>query len=150
MKKIFLIIIFVMVLSGCKKEEYFTCKIDLYNDIEEYELNAVYKVYHDGSFVTKVEKKETYISSNEETIDYFYEYKNLEYQSLESLYGGVVYNIDLKKGKVIMNSTIDMTITNIKKMVKNKFIDRDYVVSNKFTVSGIKKRYQEKGAICDK
>lgn len=148
MRKIFLIIIFVLILSGCKKEEYFTCKIDLYNDIQEYELNAIYKVYHDGSFVTKVEKKEKYISNNEETLDYFFEYKNLEYQSIESLYGGITYNVDLKEDKVIMNSTIDMTITNIKKMLKNKYIDKDYVVSNKLTISGIKKRYEEKGAIC--
>ena len=40
-------------------------KIKDYNDIQEYELNAVYKVYHDGSFVTKVEKEEIYISNNE-------------------------------------------------------------------------------------
>ena len=29
-----------------------------------------------------------------------------------------------------------------------KYIDKDYVVSNKLTISGIKKRYEEKGAIC--
>lgn len=149
MRKIFLIFIFVLILSGCKKEESFICTINLYNDIQEYELNAIYKVYHDGSFVTKVEKKEKYISNNEETLDYFFEYKNLEYQSVESLYGGITYNVDLKEDKVIMNSTIDMTITNIKKMLKNKYIDKDYVVSNKLTISGIKKRYEEKGAICD-
>ena len=148
MRKIFLIIIFVLILSGCKKEEYFNCKIDLYNDIQEYELNAIYKVYHDGSFVTKVEKEEKYISNNEETLDYFFEYKNLEYQSIESLYGGITYNVDLKEDKVIMTSNIDMTITNIKKMIQNKYIDKDYVVSNKLTISGIKKRYEEKGAIC--
>ena len=90
-----------------------------------YEFNANYKVYHDGSFVTKVEKEEEYISNKEETLNYFFEYKNLEYQSIESLYGGITYNVDLKEDKVIINSNIDMTIANIKKMIQNKYIDKE-------------------------
>ena len=48
-----------------------------------------------------------------------------------------------------MNSIMDMNLIDIKKMVKNKYIDRDYVVSNKLTTGGIKNMYKEKGATCD-
>ena len=42
-----------------------------------------------------------------------------------------------------------MELVDIKKMVKDKKIDKDYVISNKLTTSGIVKIYESKGAICD-
>jgi len=42
-----------------------------------------------------------------------------------------------------------MNLVDIKKMIKNKYIDRDYINSNKLTTGGIKNIYKEKGAICD-
>ena len=151
MKKIYfsILCISILLLTGCSKEKYFTCKIDLYNDIQEYELNAEYKIYYKNSFVTKIEKEEIYISENEDTLDYFNEYKNLEYSNINNLYGGTTYNIDLKEDRVKMVANIDMNLVDISKMIKDKYIDRDYVVSNKLTTGGIKNIYKEKGAICD-
>ena len=48
-----------------------------------------------------------------------------------------------------MNATIDMSVADIKKMVKNNYIDRDYVSLNKLTTGGIKLIYESKGATCD-
>lgn len=151
MKKIIIYISFIsiLLLTGCSREKYFTCKIDLNNNIEEYKLDALYKVYYKNSFVTKVEKEEIYISDNEETLEYFNEYKNLEYKNINSLYGGTTYNVDLKEDKVVLNATIDMNLVDMDKIIKNKYIDKDYIVSNKLTVSGIKYIYKSKGAKCD-
>jgi len=151
MKKIFISVLFIsiLLLTGCTNEKYFICEIDLNNDIDEYKLNAEYKIYYKNSFVTKIEKEEVYTSSNEDTLEYFNEYKNLEYGNINSLYGGTTYNVDLKEDKVILNATIDMNLVDVNKMVKNKYIDKDYVISNKLTVSGIKYIYKSKGAKCD-
>ena len=139
----------VLFFTGCSKEKYFTCKIDLTNKQQEYYLNAEYKIYYKNSFVTKIEKEEIYISENEDTINYFYEAKYLEYLNMNNLYGGTIYTLEKKESKVKLNASIDMETADIKKMIKNKFIDRDYVVSNKLTTGGIKNIYKEKGAICD-
>ena len=151
MKKIFIIILFIsiLLLTGCSKEKYFTCKIDLENKNEDYKLDAEYKIYYKNSYVTKVEKIEVYESDNEDTLEYFNEYKNLEYEDLNSLYGGITHTIDLKENKITLNATLDMSLVDIVKMVKNGYVDRDYVVSNKLTTGGIKYIYKAKGAICD-
>ena len=126
MKKVFLLLI-VILLSGCSKENYFTCKIDLENKIQEYQLNAVYKVYYKNSFVTKIEKKEIYTTDNEETYNYFNEYKNLEYTNLNNLYGGTTYTISLEGNKVILDATINMNFVEIKQMIKDRYINNDYI-----------------------
>lgn len=151
MKKIFYILCFVCIifLSGCNKEEYFICKINVDNDIQEYHLSAVYKVYHEKSFVTKIEKEERYISKKEETLNYFEQYKDLEYKNLNNLYGGVTYSIGLEENKVILNATIDMSLVDVEKMVKDNYLDEYHVNSNKLTTGGIKMLYEQKGATCD-
>jgi hypothetical protein len=115
----------------------------------EYHLSATYKVYYKNSYVTKVEKNEIYETDNEDTYNYFNEAKDLEYQNLNNLYGGIIHNISLKENKVILDAIIDMSIADIKKMIKNKYIDIDYVIGNNLTVGGIKNIYKEKGIICD-
>lgn len=148
MKKIFMIIC-ILFLTGCNKEEYFTCTINLYNETQEYKLKAVYKVFHEDSFVTRIEKEERYISFNEDTLNYFNEYKNLEYANINNLYGGTTYTVDLKENEVKLNASIDMSLVDIKRMLKDNYIDSDYVISNKLSTAGIKNIYKEKGAICD-
>ena len=148
MKKVVLLLIIIL-LTGCSKDKYFTCKIDLNNEQMEYHLNATYKVYYKNSYVTKIEKREIYQTDNEDTYNYFNEAKNLEYVNLNNLYGGITHTISLEENKVILDATIDMSIVDIKKMIKNKYIDRDYVIGNNLTVGGIKNIYKEKGATCD-
>lgn len=148
MKRIVLLLI-VVLLTGCSKDKYFTCEIDLNNEQMEYHLNATYKVYYKNSYVTKIEKNEIYETDNEDTYNYFNEAKNLEYINLNNLYGGITHTISLEENKVILDATYDMSIVDIKKMLKNKYIDRYYVIGNNLTVGGIKNIYKEKGAICD-
>ena len=148
MKRIFPLIMIIL-LTGCTKEKYFTCKIDLNNELMEYNLNATYKVYYKDSYVTRIEKNEIYKTENKETLNYFNEYKNLEYMNLNNLYGGTSYTVDLKENKVILDATINMNEVDIKKMIKDEYINEDYVIKNNLTVGGIKNIYREKGAICD-
>ena len=148
MKKIFLPI-FVLFLVGCSKNEYITCNIDIHNKIENYNMNGVYKIYYKDNFVTSIEKKETYISSDETMIDYFNESNNLEYYNLSDLYGGVSYEINSDETSVNLDVNINLELLDIKKMVKDNKIDKDYVMSNKLTKSGMVKFYESKGAICD-
>ena len=148
MKKVVLLLIIIL-LTGCSKDKYFICKIDLDNEQLQYHLDATYKVHYKNSYVIKIEKNEIYETNNEDTYNYFNEYKNLEYMNLNNLYGGITHTVSLKENKVILDATFDMSMVDIKKMIKNKYIDRDYVIGNNLTVGGIKNIYKEKGATCD-
>lgn len=148
LKIMFLLVVFIC-MSGCGNEKYFVCTIDLDNSKENYSLNATYKVYYDGNYVTKIEKNDYYSSNDLTVLDYFKEYKTLEYDNLNSLYGGFDYSVDLNENDLIFNTTINLEDVDIKKMLSNGDINSDYVVSNKLTTSGIKYLYKAKGAICE-
>ena len=138
-----------MFLVGCSKNNYITCNIEVENKIENYNMNGIYKIYYKNNFVTNIEKQETYISPDQGVIEYFNEVKNLEYYNLNDLYNGFSYEIINEENSVGINVTIDLELVDIKQMLKDKKIDKDYVVSNKLTTSGIVKIYESKGAICD-
>ena len=110
MKKVFLSFLFLtfFLLVGCTKEKSFNCKIDIYNEVDEYKLIANYKIYYKNTEVLKIEKDEKYISDNEKTLEYFNEYKKLEHENLNNLYGEVLYNISDSENEVIIKSTIDI------------------------------------------
>ena len=96
MKKYFVIFILLTCLTGCNKDKYFTCKIDLYNELQEYKLDSIYKVYYEDSYVIKIEKKEIYMSELEDTLKYLNQYKILEYENINNLYGKVEYSVKTK------------------------------------------------------
>lgn len=148
MKKI-ISFIFILFLVGCNKKDFITCDIEVDNKLKNYTMSGTYKIYYNDNYVTNIEEKEIYISSDKEIIEYFYESKDLDYYNLNDIYKG--YNYDIKKDdtSVSITSNIDMSLVNIKKMLKNKEIDKDYVISNKLTTSGAVKIYESKGAICD-
>jgi len=127
----------IILLTGCTKEEYFTCKIELNNEVQEYKLDAEYKVYYKNSYVTKVEKKEIYISDNRDTLDYFYEYKNLEYTNINNLYGGVTHNVIKDSNQVILKSVFEILKSEILDLTKD-IISSLVSILSKLTVSSLK------------
>lgn len=148
MKKI-IIIIFALFLVGCSKEEMFTCNVEVENNLQNYTMKGVYTIYYKDNYVTKIEKKEQYISPDEEIINYLKESKELEYYNLNDLYGGYTYEVRDSETSVAIISNIDLSLVDLKKMEQDKKIDKDYVIGNKLTKSGIVRVYESKGAICD-
>lgn len=148
MKKIIVLII-ALFLVGCTKEEMITCNIEVGNDLQNYTMKGIYNIYYKDNYVTKIEKKEQYISPNEDVITYLNDSKNLEYYNLNDLYGGYTYEIKNSETALAITSKIDLSLVDLKKMEQDKKIDKDYVVGNRLTTSGIVRVYESKGAICD-
>lgn len=148
MKKI-IILIFALFLVGCSKEETIICNIELDNKLQNYTTKGIYIVYYKDNFVTRIEKKEQYLSPDEEVINYLNESKSLEYYNLNDLYGGYTYDIKNSETSVAIISNIDLSLVDLKKMEQDKKIDKDYIVGNRLTKSGIVRVYESKGAICD-
>lgn len=148
MKKI-IVLIFTLFLVGCSKEEMFTCNIEVENNLQNYTMKGIYTIHYKDNYVTRIEKKERYISSDEEIINYLKESKELEYYNLNDLYGGYIYDIKSSETGVAIISNIDLSLVDLKKMEQDKKIDKDYVINNKLTKSGIVRVYESKGAICD-
>ena len=151
MKKIRIIFIFTLLilLTGCGKDKYIKCTIDINNTLENYNLVGTYKVYYNKNYVTRIEKEETYSSEKEDVLKYFEDKENLEYQRLNDLYGGYEYIVKRDMEKVKVSSKVDMGVVLVKEMVNNNDLDKDYVVNNKLTTTGAKYIYTSKGAICE-
>ena len=72
----------------------------------------------------------------------------MEYQNLYN-YGGIEYSVELIDNKVKIISTREVKDMNVKNMIKDKLIDRDYTSANRLTLYGMKDYYEAKGAVCD-
>lgn len=134
--------------AGCSNK-YISCDIEVENNVQNYNMTGSYKIYYKDNYVTKIEKSEKYISNDEDVISFFEESKNLEYSNLNDLYKGYKYSIKSYETSVFVDVLIDMELVNLKQLVKDKQIDKDYVINGKLTTSGIVRFYESKGAICD-
>lgn len=146
MKKI-LILILIILITGCKSK-YITCTINLKNESMNYSFDAKYKIYYKSKYVTKIVKEERYISDNKDTFKYLSESKELEYSMLKNSYGGYDYTIDTTRTGVKIKATIDVSNLDVEKMVSDKVIDKYYTAKDEILLSGIKKYYESKSAIC--
>lgn len=144
-----IILILLLVITGCSGDKSFICKMDIENDIQDYKLDGTYTIYYKDSYVTKIEKIEKYNSINQDTLDYLNEYLNLDYENLNKKYNGYTYDVLLSEDYVRLESVIDMNLVDVKKMKKDKYIEEDYVIGENITTSGIKYFYEQKGAICE-
>lgn len=143
MKKVFLV--FILLLTGCKSK-YITCKIDIDNKVENYKQESVYKIYYKNNYATKIEKEDVYKSDEEDKIKYLKEINELLLNNYES---GFTYDIADTKNKLTINTNIDVNKLDLKKLVLEGKIDKDYVHSNKLTKTGLINLYESKGAKCD-
>ena len=149
MKKIFVLLSLFLLVGCTNKIKEGNCKIDLKNSDEGYTLKANYKIYYDkNEFVTKIEENITYKSDNESVLDFYYKSKSMEYQNLYN-YGGIEYSVELIDKEVKITSTRETKDMDVKKMIKNKLVDKDYTSANKLTLYGMKDYYEAKGAVCD-
>lgn len=146
MKKIFVLILIIL-LTGCKSK-YITCTINLNNDSMNYSLDAKYKIYYKSKYVTKIEKEERYITENKDTYKYLSDSKELEYSMLNNSYGGYKYTLDKTRTGIKIKATVDISKLDVQKMVSDKIIDKYYTSKDEILLSGIKKYYESKSAIC--
>lgn len=147
LKKVIFMCISIFLLTGCS-DKYFICKANIENNDMNYKLEAKYKIYYNKNYVTKIEKEDIYTSDDKSIINYFNDYKTLELDNSNDLYGGFEYKIDLTREKVKIETVIDLSIADVKKMVNNDYLSEDYVIGNKLTTTGAKYYYKERGAIC--
>ena len=149
MKKVFILLSLFLLVGCTNKIKEGNCKINLKNSDENYTLKANYKIYYDkNEYVTKIEESATYKSDDESVLDFYYKAKSMEYQNLYN-YGGIEYSVELIDNKVKIISTREVKDMNVKKLIKDKLIDRDYTSANRLTLYGMKDYYEAKGAVCD-
>lgn len=145
--KVFILLLCLM-LVGCGKKSYFTCNIDIDNNIDNYKHSGIYKIYYKGDYVTKIDKEDNYYSNNKNTLNYLNELNELQYYDLSDKYGGVTYVINSNEDSIEIKSSIDLKEFDIKSYSKDDKIDSNYVLSNKLLKNGIKRVYESRGAIC--
>ena len=147
MNKVFRILSLCLIvfLTGCGKNKYITCKIDIENNVDNYHQESVYKIYYNDDFAIKVDKEDIYTSSSKETIKYLNEINTLILNNYKS---GYTFKINKKDNKLKINTLVDISKIDLKQLILDKKISSDYVVSNKLLKNGLIKLYESKGAHC--
>lgn len=149
--KAFTLIGIILIISGCgKKEVMKTCTLTQTNSTQGYKLENEYKIYGTGKVVDKVVTTETVISDDDEILDYFEEYIDSTYETMNDNYGGYEYTIKKNNNKLIIETTIDYNKMNVKKYVEDNSVMKNYVNSdNKLLISGVTQIYELMGASCN-
>ncbi len=142
------VIVLIILLTGCSKTTTI-CESHINNSEQNYKENAKYTIYSKNNFVKKVSINEQYKSEDSNVIDYFDSYLKLTFLTLNEQYGNIEYKSKQIKNGIQYFVDIDFENTNIKEMVKNGYLDKDYVVNNQITTLGIKKMYESQGAKCN-
>lgn len=144
MKKI-LIIMALLLLTGCGNKV-MKCTVNTASD--KYTYEATYKIEYKGKYVSKITKDEKYIADNKDKYNYLKEYRELELDHMNATYGGYTYKMSANKHTINIKTTIDTSKLNANKLVDDGLISKYYVEKNKILVSGLRKYYESKNAIC--
>lgn len=144
-----IILILIIFLSGCSNESIISCKINIDNKKEEYASNFTYEIYYKDKYVKKIKINETYNSNVSSKINYFEELRKSENEYLNLIYGGFAYDINrVSPSELLVNINIDCDSTDIKQMVKDGYLSKNYVSGNRLTLIGAKSMFESIGATC--
>ena len=152
MKKVFLVLVSLLVFTGCGKEEkmgVINCTYNTKDVVNGYEVSAEYKINYKGDFVESVETTEIYTSKSSDIIEYFEEYLNNTYKQMDKAYGGYTYEITKSKDKVISEVKIDYNKIDLEQFIEDQPTLKNFSKDNKLTVAGIRSIYELMGATCE-
>ncbi len=152
MKKIIssLFLILVFSLTGCgNKEATIECNLNSKDPSNNYELKTDYTIHAKGDIVEYVETTETIISDKESVLNYFKEYVESTYKSMNDSYGGYDNKVTVDGNKLVSTTKIDYTKMDMEKFIKDNTAMKSYVnKNNQLKVEGVKKIYEQLGAVC--
>lgn len=127
-----------------------TCKLEKEDTANAYKLVTTYELTVENDLVTKNKMKEVVTSSKEETLDYFKNYMETTYKTMNEKYGGHEYKVTTNNNQVIANTTIDYNKTDMKKIIEDDSSMKLMVnEDNKVTLSGLKEVYETIGITCE-
>lgn len=152
MKKIIstLFLVLVFSLTGCgNKEAVIECNLNSKDPSNNYELKTDYIIHSKGNIVEYVETKETVISDKQSVLEYFKEYVESTYKSMNDTYGGYTNETKLDDNTLVSTTKVDYTKMDVEQFVKDNTAMKSYVnKNNQIKVEGIKKIYEQLGAVC--
>lgn len=152
MKKIIstLFLVLVFSLTGCgNKEAVIECNLNSKDPSNNYELKTDYIIHSKGDIVEYVETKETVISDKQSVLEYFKEYVESTYKSMNDTYGGYTNETKLDYNTLVSTTKVDYTKMDVEQFVKDNTAMKSYVnKNNQIKVEGIKKIYEQMGAVC--
>lgn len=152
MKKIIstLFLVLVFSLTGCgNKEAVIECNLNSKDPSNNYELKTDYIIHSKGNIVEYVETKETVISDKQSVLEYFKEYVESTYKSMNDTYGGYTNETKLDDNTLVSTTKVDYTKMDVEQFVKDNTVMKSYVnKNNQIKVEGIKKIYEQLGAVC--
>lgn len=145
MKKIMIISLILLILTGCNNHEEVlsTCTL------KDYKSKSTYQIIGKDKKVQKVKIKQEIKSDSKKELKNITNSMEQTYKQANSLYGGYVIKTNNEKNKVILNITIDYKKLNMKKYIKdNPFMEKYTTKKLELTLDGIVSIYEQMGATC--
>ena len=150
MKKVFIIAILALVLTGCGNNSKLakTCTKSVEDASGLYTLDSKYEVYG-SNVVDKIVITETVISDDIDTLKNFEQkYKTL-YEDFNKKYGGYTNKVTLEEGRLVSETICDYNKMNLKKYAEdNSSLSKYLTKDNKVDLSGRVTLYEETGSVC--
>lgn len=147
MKKIFILFVLVILLSGCEKEIVKTCKLE--ENGLGYKLKSEYNIYSTGKVVNKVVNTDVITSDKQNIIDHFEQTLNDSYYIMKKSYGGYDFNIKKENGILTSNVTINYLDVNMDKYLSDNFNMKEFITEDKkVLVEGLINYYKTMGYVC--
>lgn len=142
----------VLLLAGCgNKEQKLTCTLDKNDVVTGYKLTTKYEATAKGNKLTTVKTTETVESDSQDVLDYFKEATEESYNKMNDTYGGYTFTTKSEGKKLVVNTTIDYTKLDQKKLAADEPAMKQYMdKNNNMTLDGIQKVYEAMGSTCKK
>jgi uncharacterized lipoprotein YehR (DUF1307 family) len=155
MKKVFIsiaLLTLIFITSGCgvEKEKTLSCSYYTKDVTSNYEMDSTYEITYKGDIVTKVVTIETVTSSDIETLNYFKEYLDEVYETMNETYGGYTFSVEIEGDTVTSTATIDYSKVDLDQLSIDSPEIKDALDSNNnFTLDGAISIYESIGITCD-
>lgn len=135
--------------SNGSNQKVLECTNKSKNTVDNYEINATYKVYYTTDYVEKIVTVKEIVSNDNNVLDFQKQSFDNSYNNMKHYYGGYTFTSSKENGKVKYNITIDCLTIKMADLAKDYTRIKPYVDDkNHISVEGLKVIYESLGASC--
>ena len=148
MKKLF-IVVFILLLTGCKSSNIIECTMESPKSFTDYTFSAKYSIYKDGDYVKSITSIETYTADDVQELNNLKEEAETMYKAYNDRYGGYVYSFTINNNTLESKVIVNYDVMNYTRYLEDNPVMANYTKNNRFTVDGAKAMYALLGAKCN-
>ena len=148
MKKLF-IIVFILLLTGCKSSNIIECTMESPDSFTDYKFTAKYSIYKDGEYVKSITSIEKYTVDDKDALINLKNEAEEKYKEYNDKYKGYIYSFNISDNTLESKVIVNYDVLDYTKYLEDNPVMANYSKNNRFTVDGAKAMYALLGAKCN-